>query len=205
VAREETDFDVGVVGVLVAALAVVLVACVCGADWVRPPYEGEGPWVTPERLHTLKIAAVAAGVVVLLCVARAIWVRSGTPMWAATAAIGIVAVLGLALVLQPSPARLTASGFDSERYRAATGTDLMFYNTTGAAVTVCLGISGDCDSAAKGPQRLRSPGLVIPANHRLQVPVPDRTGEFRLTIAGAGAGLTRRDAILETYHQDSAV
>jgi hypothetical protein len=61
---------------------------------------------------------------------------------------------------------------------------------------VCLGAAGECDAGASGPAELRSPGLVVPAGRRVSVDVPAWPGRFRVTLAGAGAGVARRDLVV---------
>ena len=203
--RKETSLDSGVVVVTLAAAAAVFVACLCGVGWIRPPLEGAGPWLSAERLQTTKIIAVVAGGVVVLCVARAVWIRSTAPMWAAAGVIAIVAMLGAALYFEPAQARLETIGFDDDGYRVAESQELTFYNTTGTDMVICLGIRGDCDAEAKGPDRLRSPGLVVPPDHRLAVTMPGEAAYYRITIATPAPGIIRRDATVETYFQNTVV
>jgi len=184
----------------------LVVLCGCGlrAGWVVPPDEGVGPFLSPGRQHTFRIVLVVAVVVVVACLLRALVAQSGVPVLTAVMVAVIVGGLALAMHLPRVEAELRADGFSAEWYRVPVRQNLTFYNTGEAAVTVCLGIAGDCDAAAPGPGRLRSPGRVVPPNRRVAVAMPRKAGEFKLTLAGTGGGFTRRDAILYTYVPDSA-
>jgi hypothetical protein len=182
----------------IAGLAVLVVCAGCVFRWslVVPPDEGAGPFRTPARVHNLVVLLVVVGISVVLLLARALWADADTPWFTAGALVVIVALVAIGLYLPRPEAQIVADGFGDNWYSASTDVQFTLYNTTGAPVTVCLGISGDCDSAAKGPDRLRSPGLTIPAGHRLGVDTPSRAGDFKLTITGSG--FSHRDAILHT-------
>ncbi|MFI5910854.1 hypothetical protein [Dactylosporangium sp. NPDC051541] len=182
----------------IAGLGVLVVCGGCVFRWslVVPPDEGAGPYRTPARVHNLHVLLVIVGVAVVLLIARALWADADTPWFTAAALLVIVALVAVGLYVPRAEAQIVADGFGDDWYGTSTEARFTLYNTTGAPVTVCLGLSGDCDSAAKGPDRLRAPGLTIPAGHRLSVDTPSRAGDFKLTITGPG--VTHRDAILHT-------
>jgi hypothetical protein len=190
-----------------AGLAVVTVVggCLFGGDLISPADEGAGPYVSPERAHGLHVAVgIGAGLCLLLLV-RTVWGRTVTPLVAAALVVTALILLWLATTLGPTEFRLGGDGFDAERYETTASSRVAFYNTTGADITVCLGTHGDCDSTAAGPERLRSPGLTVPANHRVALDLPERAGDFRLTLVNPPAGAGRRDVLLHTSQRNNSV
>jgi hypothetical protein len=202
-ARPDGDsmFD-QVVGIA-AAVAVLVVTCGCFLrwSWVMPPDEGSGPYRTRERVHDFVVLAVVLGVAALLCLVRAWWASAGWPLFTAATLVVLAGLLALGLYAPHDGAQIVGDGFGDDWYSTSTESRFSFYNTTGAPVTICLGISGDCDSTASGPGRLRSPGLTIPADHRLAVDLPRKAGDFKLTIVGSG--YAHRDAILHVFVSNS--
>ncbi|WP_238018159.1 hypothetical protein KZZ52_35590 [Dactylosporangium sp. AC04546] len=194
---DDSRFDLGLL--VAASLAVLAVGagCLLGVDWVRPPDADTGPFVTPGRQRGFLIAAavlVAAG---LLCGARWWWTdEDDRPLVAAGLMVVIIAILATALYLPRPMLEVRDQGFARPGFSARSGGHLVLYNSSRIDVVVCLGVSGDCDASAPGPAALRSPGLRLPANHRVRVDMPSLTGEFRLTLVDPGPGVTRRDLLL---------
>ncbi|GAA3292138.1 hypothetical protein Dvina_14145 [Dactylosporangium vinaceum] len=183
---------------MVAGLAVVVVFCGCAVRWsaLVPPDDGAGPYRTPERVHTVLVVVGVLGLAAVVLAARAWWADAGASWFSAGALVTIAAMLLLGLYMPRVEAQIVADGFGDTWYGTDTDGRFSLYNTTGEPVTVCLGLSGDCDSGAPGPSELRSPGLTIPAGHRRTVRTPGRAGDFKLTLVGPG--ISHRDAILHT-------
>jgi hypothetical protein len=194
--------DDGLAIATTVAVAVATAGCFCRWSWVMPADEGTGPYRTAARVHDLVVLLIVLGAAALLCVVRGFVARSGLPMYTAAALATLGAVFALGLYAPHDEAQLVADGFGDDWYSTSVDGRFSFYNTTAAPITICLGISGDCDAGAKGPDRLHSPGLTVPANHRLAVDTPKRAGDFRLTVVGAG--FTHRDAILHVYVPESS-
>lgn len=189
-------FDDALAGLVVVAAFVLLGACVFGADWVRPPGEGAGPFVTPERAHAFRVVAVGAAGVCLVCVVRAFWGDTSLLLGVAGLAIAVVVVFGVMLLLPSPRVELRADGFSSPTAQGSAWQSAVFYNTTDTDLVVCLGAGGICDAAASGPARLRSPGLVVPAGRRVGVDMPVHPDEFRVTLISPRPGIERRDLVL---------
>ncbi|AGZ40995.1 hypothetical protein [Actinoplanes friuliensis] len=192
------DFDGAVGGLVMLAAIIMLGACVFGADWVRPPDEGAGPFVTPEREETFGILVLVAAGICLLCVVRAIWGVTATPL--VTAAIAVVVVAGFATMLYLSPTRieLRNDGFGAPTVEATVRQSVVFYNSTGTDLVVCLGVEGVCDAEASGPRKLRSPGLVVPAGYRVSVKMPVVAGDFTVTLVSDRPEIERRDMMIRS-------
>jgi hypothetical protein len=193
--------DDGLAVLVTVAVLVATAGCFCRWNWVMPADEGAGPYRSEARVHDLVVLLIVLGVAALACVVRAFVAESGMPMYSAVALLALGGVFALGLYAPHDEADIVADGFGYDWYSTSVEGRFSFYNTTAAPVTICLGISGDCDAGAKGPDRLRSPGLTIPANHRLAVDTPKGKGDFRITLVGAG--FTHRDAILNVYVPDN--
>ncbi|MEU7873732.1 hypothetical protein [Dactylosporangium sp. NPDC049140] len=194
-------FDDGLAVLATAAILVTTAGCFCRWSWVMPADEGAGPYRTAARVHGLVVLLIVLGVAALVCVVRGYVSESGVPMYSAAALLALGGVFALGLYAPHDEADIVADGFGYEWYSTSVDGRFSFYNTTAAPITICLGISGDCDAGAKGPDRLRSPGLTIPPNHRLAIDTPKAKGDYRLTLVGAG--FTHRDTILNLYVPDN--
>jgi hypothetical protein len=195
--KGDSWFDGVLLYLTLPAVLVVFCGCVYQWSWVTPPDEGAGPFRSHQRVHDFVTLLAVLGGAAVLCLARAWYAGSVAPVLTACALAAIGVLFAAALYLPREGAQIVGDGFGDDWYSTSTGGRFSFYNTTGAPVTICLGISGDCDSSASGPGRLRAPGLTIPPDHRLAVDLPGKTGDFKLTIVGSG--YAHRDAVLHVF------
>ncbi|MET7401525.1 hypothetical protein ABZS66_49395 [Dactylosporangium sp. NPDC005572] len=197
---EDSRFGLGLL--VAAGLAVLAVGAgsLLGVDWIRPPDAGTGPFVTAGRQRRFLIAVavlVAAG---LLCLARWWWADDSRAFAAAGLMVVIIAILAMSLYLPRPMLEVRDDGFARPAFSTRSGGHLVLYNSSRIDVFVCLGVSGDCEASAPGPAALRSPGLRLPADHRVPVDMPSRTGHYRLTLVDPGPGVTRRDLVLHSVN-----
>ncbi|MFI5909674.1 hypothetical protein [Dactylosporangium sp. NPDC051541] len=198
--RRWTDADgpFDVVPAVVAGVAALVVCIGCYARWslVVPADDGAGPYRSPGRVHGLIVLAVVVAIVAVPLLLRA-WISLA--LGAAFTAMALVAIAAMMIygAYQPrAEAQIVADGFGDSFYTADVRRPFTVYNTTSVPVTVCLGLSGDCDSGAAGPERLRAPGVSVPGGHRITVYAPEKAGDFKITLVGPG--ISRRDAVLHT-------
>jgi plastocyanin len=112
-----------------------------------------------------------------------------TRMSSAGALLALVLLLALAACGQrttgPNEVSMVAADFSTTSITVKVGQAVHFTDPagTGATHTICLGTEGSCDSGAKGPQALQSPGFTIDSGDPARDVTFETPGTYKVTCS----------------------
>ena len=112
-----------------------------------------------------------------------------TRMSSALALLALVLLLAFAACGQrttgPNEVSMVAADFSTTSITVKVGQAVHFTDPagTGATHTVCLGTDGTCDSGAKGPQALQSPGFTMNSGDPAKDVTFETPGTYKVTCS----------------------